>query len=289
MPPCGTWRRNAPTSRCGPGSRGTTAGGARAPRSRSMRAAATIGRTATSSGCATTCARRNRARPSPLQDQDRRRGARPRSRGGSRRCWGCWRASMTLAVDGNGTFDRDTALSYIEALADYPLAWIEEPVHPLDYELHRELAGRSRLPIATGENICSRSTMRATSCAMAACARIATSCSSTSRSATASSSIGASSTELAAFGWRRERCAPHAGHLLAMQAVAGLGLGLAETAMDTDDAVRRGDRRRRGERRHGAAAGRARHRLRGIARLSATVRRARRTDGPSDFSGWNTP
>jgi len=34
-------------------------------------------------------------------------------------------------------------------------------------------------------------------------------------------------------GWRRERCAPHAGHLLAMSAVAGLGLGLAEIAMDT--------------------------------------------------------
>ena len=38
---------------------------------------------------------------------------------------------------------------------------------------------------------------------------------------------------LAAFGWRRERCAPHAGHLFAMQAVAGLELGLAETATDT--------------------------------------------------------
>ena len=38
---------------------------------------------------------------------------------------------------------------------------------------------------------------------------------------------------LAEHGWRRERCAPHAGHLLAMNAVAGLGLGLAEVAMDT--------------------------------------------------------
>ena len=34
-------------------------------------------------------------------------------------------------------------------------------------------------------------------------------------------------------GWRRQSCAPHAGHLLAMQSVAGLGLGLAEVAMDT--------------------------------------------------------
>ena len=33
-------------------------------------------------------------------------------------------------------------------------------------------------------------------------------------------------------GWKRERCAPHAGHLLAAHCVAGLGLGLAEVAMD---------------------------------------------------------
>ena len=39
--------------------------------------------------------------------------------------------------------------------------------------------------------------------------------------------------DLGEHGWRRERCAPHAGHLLAMNAVAGLGLGLAEVAMDT--------------------------------------------------------
>ena len=39
--------------------------------------------------------------------------------------------------------------------------------------------------------------------------------------------------DLDEHGWRRDRCAPHAGHLLAMNAVAGLGLGLAEIAMDT--------------------------------------------------------
>ncbi len=39
--------------------------------------------------------------------------------------------------------------------------------------------------------------------------------------------------DLSEHGWQRDRCAPHAGHLLAMNAVAGLGLGLAEVAMDT--------------------------------------------------------
>jgi D(-)-tartrate dehydratase len=33
-------------------------------------------------------------------------------------------------------------------------------------------------------------------------------------------------------GWSRTQCAPHAGHLLAFNVVAGLGLGCAETAID---------------------------------------------------------
>ena len=37
---------------------------------------------------------------------------------------------------------------------------------------------------------------------------------------------------LAARGWSRARCAPHAGHLLSLHAVAGFGLDLAEFAMD---------------------------------------------------------
>ena len=139
---------------------------------------------------------------------------------------------MTLAVDGNGTFDRATALRYAEALAAYPLAWLEEPVPPLDFELHREIAERSAVPIATGENLFSADDARnllrygglrrdrdvlqfdiSLSYGIVEYWRILE-C-------------------LAAFGWRRERCAPHAGHLFAMQAVAGLGLGLAETATDT--------------------------------------------------------
>ena len=139
---------------------------------------------------------------------------------------------MSLAVDGNGTFDRETALRYVEALATYPLAWLEEPVHPLDFELHREMADRSSLPLATGENLFSADDARnllrygglrndrdvlqfdiSLSYGLVEYLRILD--------------------RLAEHGWRRERCAPHAGHLFAMNAVAGLGLGLAETAMDT--------------------------------------------------------
>ena len=35
-------------------------------------------------------------------------------------------------------------------------------------------------------------------------------------------------------GWDRRRFAPHAGHLLSLNAVAGLGLGMHETAADPD-------------------------------------------------------
>jgi D(-)-tartrate dehydratase len=139
---------------------------------------------------------------------------------------------MSLAVDGNGTFDRAKTMQYLEALKPYPLAWIEEPVHPLDFELHRDIAAHSHLPIATGENLFSRDDARnliryaglhpdrdllqfdiSLSYGIVEYLRILE--------------------DVDAHGWRRERCAPHAGHLLAMNAVAGLGLGLAEVAMDT--------------------------------------------------------
>lgn len=138
---------------------------------------------------------------------------------------------MTLAVDGNGTFDRDKTVRYLEALAAYPLAWIEEPVHPLDYDLHHDIAAVSRLPLATGENLFSRDDARnllrygglrrdrdilqfdiSLSYGIVEYLRILD--------------------DLEELGWRRDCCAPHAGHLLAAHGVAGLGLGLAEVAMD---------------------------------------------------------
>ena len=89
-------------------------------------------------------------------------------------------------------------------------------------------------PRSRPAKICSRPTMPATFCAMADYARTATFCNSTSRSATALSNIGASSTIMSEHGWSRAQCAPHAGHLLAFNVVAGLGLGCAETAIDED-------------------------------------------------------
>ena len=139
---------------------------------------------------------------------------------------------MHLAVDANSGFDLDNALNWVEALGNYPLMWLEEPFNPLDYESHRELAARSKIPLAVGENLFSvddaRNLLRygglrrdrdllqfdiSLSYGIVEYRRILA--------------------DLAEQGWQRSQCAPHAGHLLAFNAVAGLGLGLAEAAMDT--------------------------------------------------------
>jgi D(-)-tartrate dehydratase len=138
---------------------------------------------------------------------------------------------MSLAVDGNGTFDRDTVIEYLEALAPYHLSWIEEPVNPLDFELHRDIATESPLPLATGENLFSRDD------ALNLVRYAGLRKDRDTLQFDISLSYGVVEyvrilDNLKEHGWQRDRFAPHAGHLLAMNAVAGLGLGLAEVAMD---------------------------------------------------------
>jgi L-alanine-DL-glutamate epimerase-like enolase superfamily enzyme len=65
-----------------------------------------------------------------------------------------------LAVDANGALDLDTARAYAECLDAYGLAWFEEPVDPLDYQAHADLAADCTTPIATGENLFSLSDAR---------------------------------------------------------------------------------------------------------------------------------
>lgn len=139
---------------------------------------------------------------------------------------------MALAVDGNGTFDRAKTISYLEALKPYPIAWIEEPVHPLDFDLHRDIAAHASVPLATGENLFSRDDARN----LIRYGGLRKDRDLLQFDISLSYGIVeylAILDDLDAQGWQRERCAPHAGHLLAMNAVAGLGLGLAEVAMDT--------------------------------------------------------
>lgn len=129
-----------------------------------------------------------------------------------------------LAVDANGRFGRQTALDYAEALAGYPLKWYEEPGDPLDYDLNAAVAARSRVPVATGENLFSvqdtRNLLRyggmkpdrdylqmdpALSYGVVEYLRMLQ--------------------VLREHGWSARRCIPHGGHQMALHIAAGLGLG----------------------------------------------------------------
>ena len=134
-----------------------------------------------------------------------------------------------LAVDCNGAMALPDAEAFVAAVADRGLAWVEEPVDPLDFDGHRALAAAAPMPLATGENLFSAADARnllrhgglrpdrdllqmdiSLSYGIVEYLRIL---------------------EIAgAHGWDRSRCVPHAGHLLAFNAAAGLGLGGHEAA-----------------------------------------------------------
>ncbi len=129
-----------------------------------------------------------------------------------------------LAVDANGRFDLDTAVSYARALAPYGLRWYEEAGDPLDYDLQAKLAPHNPGPMATGENLFSvqdaRNLIRyaglrsdrdvlqfdcALSYGLVEYLRILE--------------------MLKGQGWSPNRCIPHGGHQMSLNIAAGLGLG----------------------------------------------------------------
>lgn len=136
-----------------------------------------------------------------------------------------------LAVDANGRFGVDLALRYAEALSQYDLFWYEEPVEPLDYDLHRVVAEAYPGPLATGENLFSMQDARNLirygglrpdrdwlqfDCAL---------------------SYGLveylrTLAMLDDHGWDRSRCIPHGGHQMSLNIAAGLGLGGNESYPD---------------------------------------------------------
>jgi L-alanine-DL-glutamate epimerase-like enolase superfamily enzyme len=137
-------------------------------------------------------------------------------------------AGENLAVDANGRFDLDTALSYARAMERYRLGWFEEPVEPLDYQSHAVLCDLTDMPIATGENLFSVQDFRnlarhggmrpqkdwlqpdpSLCYGLTECLRIL---------------------EMAdRAGWSRRRCVPHGGHQLGLNMAAGLQLGGTES------------------------------------------------------------
>ena len=136
-----------------------------------------------------------------------------------------------LAVDANGRFDLETAITYAKMLRDYPLFWYEEAGDPLDYRLQAALAEFYPGPMATGENLFSHQDARNLlrhggmrpdrdwlqfDCALSygLCEYLRT------------------LNEVRAAGWLPARCIPHGGHQMSLNIAAGLGLGGNESYPD---------------------------------------------------------
>jgi D(-)-tartrate dehydratase len=136
-----------------------------------------------------------------------------------------------LAVDANGRFDLEIAISYAKMLRNYPLFWYEEPGDPLDFALQAALAEFYPGPMATGENLFSHQDARnllryggmrsdrdwlqfdpALSYGLVEFER----------------TVGV----MRAAGWSLKRCVPHGGHQMALNIAAGLGLGGNESYPD---------------------------------------------------------
>ncbi len=133
-------------------------------------------------------------------------------------------SGQNLAVDANGRFDLDKSIAYAKALTPYDLFWYEEPGDPLDFALQAELVGHYDGPMATGENLFSMPDARnlirygglrpdrdwlqfdpALSYGLVEYLRTLS--------------------MLRENGWSWRRLIPHGGHQMALNIVAGLGLG----------------------------------------------------------------
>lgn len=136
-----------------------------------------------------------------------------------------------LAVDGSGTFGREKAFGIARMLADCGVAWFEEPVDPLDFELHRELAAVSPVPIATGENLFAVAETRN----MLRYGGLKPERDWLQMDVSLSYGVPEffrMVRDAEQQGWSRRRFVPHAGHLFSFHTVAGLGLGMHEGAGD---------------------------------------------------------
>ena len=138
-------------------------------------------------------------------------------------------ADGSLAVDCNGALNRSEALAFVSAVADRDLAWVEEPVDPLDFEALGALAETAPLPLATGENLFSA----ADTLNLLRYGGLRPDRDLLQMDVSLSYGIVEYLRILdivEAHGWPRRRCLPHAGHLFAFNVAAGLRLGGHETA-----------------------------------------------------------
>ncbi len=135
-----------------------------------------------------------------------------------------------LAVDANGRASADDA-AWIRAMADFGLAWLEEPVSALDYAALARFVQQYAGPVATGENLFSLADainlyryggLRPQRDRIQVDMLLAYGVPEYRRIIDAGTSLG----------WQRSAYWPHAGHLFAAHVVAAMGLGSHESAPD---------------------------------------------------------
>lgn len=140
-------------------------------------------------------------------------------------------AGGRIAVDVNGKLDPLIEVRWLEAMGALGVAWVEEPASPLDYQRLARIAAVSPIPVATGENLFSWDDARN----LLQYGGLRPDRDLIQVDISLSYGIGEYLRILESFesaGWSRRAMVPHAGHLFAAHAVAGLGLGMHESASD---------------------------------------------------------
>ncbi|AFK61542.1 mandelate racemase [Advenella kashmirensis WT001] len=132
-----------------------------------------------------------------------------------------------LAVDANGRFDLAAARAYARSIQPYQLRWFEEAGDPLDFELNAMVTNEYEGPIATGENLFSRQDVKnLTLYGGMRCDRDIFQMD--SGLAYGITEYARMLNEMESRGFSRKFCFPHGGQLMALQVVAGFGLGGSE-------------------------------------------------------------
>lgn len=132
-----------------------------------------------------------------------------------------------LAVDANAGLSVERCRAYAAALAGYGLRWFEEPTDPLDFALLAELADNYPGALATGENLFSTQDVRN----LLLFARLRADQDILQVDIPQSYGLVQFTRTLAVLrehGWSPRQVYPHAGNLMTLAAVAGLGLGGCE-------------------------------------------------------------
>jgi L-alanine-DL-glutamate epimerase-like enolase superfamily enzyme len=137
-------------------------------------------------------------------------------------------SGSNLAVDANGRFSLEEAITFGEAVAPYDLFWFEEPGDPLDFALQSTLSEHYAGAMATGENLFSL--QDAHNLVLYAGMR-------PDRDwIQIDPALGYGFSEylkidemLTAQGWSRRQQIPHGGHQLGFNMAAGMQLGGSES------------------------------------------------------------